>query len=121
MISVIMSVFNEKIDWIKQSVQSILNQTYANLEFIIVIDNPNVDKSVLLYLNGLPHIDSRVKILMNEKNVGLAISLNRALAVATGELIARMDADDISEIDRLEKEIKYLMNHKLDIWSCVKI
>ena len=59
--------------------------------------------------------DSRIKVLCNEQNLGLVRSLNLALDNATGDYIARMDTDDISDIDRFEKQINYLLENNLDL------
>lgn len=121
MISVLMSVYNEKVEWVRQSVQSILNQTYTDFEFIILIDNPNLDQDLDRYLVQTSKEDLRVKLLYNEKNMGLAASLNRGLEIAQGTYIARMDADDISEPNRLEAELDYLIEQSLDLVSANKI
>ncbi len=112
MISVIMSAYNEKESELRKSIDSIINQTYRDLEIIIVDDNPN-NAELKKILDSLT--DERIKLVYNEKNLGLVNSLNRALNVATGEYIARMDADDISFPDRLEKQLKYLQEKQLDL------
>ena len=114
-ISVIMSVFKEPIDWLQQSIDSILGQTYKDFEFIIVCDNPDYEdgKNVL---NKYAKKDERIKILFNEENIGLTKSLNKALAVAQGELIARMDADDISKKERFALEVEFMeANPDIDV------
>lgn len=117
MISVIMSVYNESENYLRLSIESILAQTIENFEYIIVLDNPEnkIAKSVL---NEYAIKDKRIKLLFNKKNLGLTRSLNKALEYAEGEFIARMDADDISEKDRFEKEYQYLCVNKLDIVGC---
>lgn len=110
-ISVIMSIYNESINEIIASIDSILNQTYKNIEFIIILDNPKrLDvKSLLIKYKKNDH---RIKIIYNSKNEGLALSLNKGLEVATGEYIARMDSDDISLKDRLKIQIDFLEKNK---------
>lgn len=117
MISVVMSVYKEPIEWIIASVNSIINQTYKMIELIIVIDNPNFDQEAFNYLKALAHSDDRVRILQNEKNMGLALSLNKGIELAKGELIARMDADDIAFPDRLEKELFFMQTQNADMVS----
>ena len=112
MISVIMSAYNEKESELRKSINSIINQTYRDLEIIIVDDNPN-NAELKKILDSLT--DERIKLVYNERNLGLVNSLNRALKVAAGEYIARMDADDISFPDRLEKQLKYLQEKQLDL------
>ena len=113
LISVIMSAYNESLDWIESSVESILNQTYKNIEFIIVVDNPNRMELREMLMNYEKQ-NSRIKLIFNEKNQGLVKSLNLALNYCTGKYIARMDADDISMLHRLEHQKDYLELHKLD-------
>lgn len=116
LISVIMSAYNESEDWIRQSVESLINQTYANLEIIVIVDNPeNVNLARLL--KGYRAEDDRIVIIENKQNEGLVSSLNTALGYANGEYIARMDADDISHLDRIEKQYKFMKNHSVDLVS----
>lgn len=110
-VSVIMGVYNEKPQWLKESINSILNQTYENFEFIIVLDNPNnkeLEKILLKYKS----LDSRIKIIKNEINLGLVQSLNIALSHASGNLIARMDADDIALPNRFEIQVDFMKKNK---------
>jgi len=110
-ISVVMAVYNG-MPYLEEAVKSVLSQTYNNLEFIIV-DDASTDGTAK-YLKSLK--DKRIKIITNSKNLGLATSLNKALKVANGEYIARMDADDISMSNRLKTQMKYLiLNPKIDI------
>ena len=98
-ISVVMSVYNEPVDWIRQSIDSILNQTFRYFEFIIINDNPE-GISQKKMLKDFAAKDNRIKIIENEENKGLTKSLNIGISKATGKYIARMDADDISMPDR---------------------
>ena len=101
-----MSVYNG-IPYLKEAVESILNQTYKNFEFIIV-DDASKDKT-WSYLKSLK--DKRVRLIKNPKNLGLAKSLNIGLSKAKGDYIARMDADDISLPGRFEIQLKYMIKH----------
>ncbi|MBL4932624.1 glycosyltransferase [Clostridium paridis] len=115
LISVIMSTYNEEKSWLIKSIESILNQTERNFEFIIVLDNP-LNIEIKDVLNCYAQKDQRIKLIYNDVNKGLIESLNSALAIATGEYIARMDADDISLENRFEKQIKFLLNNpKVDL------
>ena len=96
---------------LKESIESILLQNYSNFEFIIVNDNPLNDR-LKKVLDAYQLDDRRIKIINNETNLGLAKSLNKALACSRGKYIARMDADDISLLNRFEKEVEYLESHK---------
>lgn len=114
MISVLLPVYNEPIDYIKKSVRSILTQTYADLELLVIIDKP--DRSdVFSYLSQEKKKDSRVRIIKNDSNLGLTKSLNKTIKLAKGQYVARMDADDISVEDRLEKQLAFLEENGLDL------
>ena len=102
-ISVVMPVYNgEKA--VAKAVESILNQTLKDFELIIV-DNKSTDNSVRI-IKSLN--DSRIKLIQNERNFGIATSLNIGIKHSKGQYIARMDADDISYPDRLEEQISFL-------------
>ncbi len=109
-VSVIMSVYNAE-STLVEALESIFNQTYTNWE-LVVCDDGSTDGTRELLNRTVESIDdSRVTILTNEINRKLAYSLNRCLEAATGELIARMDGDDISEPDRLERQVRFLNEH----------
>lgn len=96
-----------------ESIRSILNQSYEEIELIIVLDNPENEKLKELLIHH-EQTDSRVKLLINEKNMGLVSSLNRALGYCQGHYIARMDADDCALLNRFETQKTYLEHHHLD-------
>ena len=106
MISVLMSVYNETLREIRESIDSILAQTYTDFELIIVLDQPNYDEGLSL-LREYASQDNRIKILVNEKNMGLALSMNYAAEHAKGAFLLRMDADDICMPDRLQKQYNF--------------
>lgn len=110
LVSVVMSVYKEPIEWLHQSIDSILNQTFPDFEFIIVCDNPLYDRGKQL-LKDYAKEDDRIVLIFNEENIGLTRSLNKALSLAKGQLIARMDADDISEAQRFEKQLDFFENN----------
>ena len=106
-VSVIMGAYNEKKGEVCQAIDSILNQTYQNFEFIIVLDFPeNIE--LLKLLKNYEVQSEKIKLIINEKNIGLPKSLNKGIAIATGNYIARMDADDVAMPDRLKKQVEYL-------------
>lgn len=113
LVSVIMSAYNEKEEWIRASVESILKQTYQNIEFVIVLDNPD-NEPLREIISEYARKDQRIRFLQNQKNMGLVASLNKALKHATGEMIARMDADDISYEDRIQKQYDILEKEGVD-------
>ena len=100
-----MSVYNET-EYLEESIGSILRQTYTNFEFIIVNDGSNNETSKILEKYSLR--DDRIILINNKTNIGLTRSLNKGISYATGEFIARQDADDISLPNRLEKQRNYL-------------
>lgn len=114
MISVIMSTYKEDERLLRESIESILNQTYRDFEYIIILDYPDnvVHKSVI---EEYALKDDRIHFYINEKNMGLTDSLNRGLSLCHGEYIARMDADDISLPDRLERQMEYLEKNHYDL------
>ncbi len=113
-LSVVMSTYNESEQHLRGAVESILNQTFTDFEFLIVLDNPN-NQQLATILTEYASRDSRINLIRNEQNLGLVRSLNKALQHATGEFIARMDADDFSYPERLALELEYLQSHSLDI------
>ena len=115
-ISVIMSVYREPLDWIQESIDSILQQTFIDFEFIIVNDNPErTELNAFLKANRIK--DNRIIIINNEKNIGLTKSLNKGLDCAQGRYIARMDADDIAMPTRFEKQVN-LLELRGDVGVC---
>lgn len=104
-VSVLMSVYKEKKEWLEESINSILNQTFENFEFIIVNDNPDgIEQKIIL--NNYQRLDDRIIVIQNPHNLGLTKSLNIGLKLARGRYIARMDADDISLPLRFEKQVE---------------
>lgn len=112
-ISVIMSVFNEE-KYLEGSIQSILNQTFTDFEFIITND-ASTDSSYRI-LRKYAELDNRIIIIDNQKNLGLTKSLNKMIDMSKGQYIARMDADDIALEDRLKEQISiFNKNPKIDL------
>jgi glycosyltransferase involved in cell wall biosynthesis len=111
LVSVVMSVYNSE-KYLKESIESILNQTYKEFEFIIINDG-STDSSLEIIKS---YIDNRI-IIIDQNNTGLAKALNNGIAKAKGKYIARMDADDISVITRLEKQLIF-MESNLEIGLC---
>lgn len=111
-VSVVMSVYNGE-KYIRETIESVLSQTFTDFEFII-LDNGSSDKSSDI-INS--YKDDRIKFIQNEKNLGLAESLNKGLMISQGEYIARIDADDVCYPDRFEKQVRYLDIYQ-DICLC---
>ncbi|UYO93990.1 glycosyltransferase [Pollutimonas sp. M17] len=110
-VSVVMSVYNGA-KFLAPAVESILAQSFKNFEFIIVNDG-SIDESLAI-LRGYAKRDPRIRLITRE-NKGLIASLNEAVAMARGEWIARMDADDISLPNRLDKQLARLQETGADI------
>ena len=109
-ISVLMSVYNNSIDYFKPAIKSIQNQTYKNWEMIIVNDGDvKNDGDYKKCIDELS--DKRIIYISNEVNQGISACLNQALKIATGEFIAKMDSDDISLPKRFEKQVEYFNSH----------
>lgn len=102
-ISVVMPAYNAE-KYIAEAIESILNQTYRDFEFIIINDG-STDKTEEIILS---YTDDRIVYLKNEKNMGIVYTLNRGLDIAKGEYIARMDADDISLPERFKTQVQFM-------------
>lgn len=103
-ISVIMPVYNTEESYLREAIESILNQTFADFEFLIINDgSTNNSQDVIL-----SYKDSRINYVINEKNLGLIKTLNKGFDLAKGEYIARMDSDDISLPKRFEKQVDFM-------------
>lgn len=107
LISVLMGIYNVE-STLEEAVESIINQTYSNWE-LILCDDGSTDNT-LDVAKKLAESDNRIKVILNEKNLGLNYTLNHCLSVASGEIIARMDGDDTCALDRFEKQIEFLIS-----------
>lgn len=108
-VSVLMSVYNGS-DFLESAINSILNQTFTDFEFLVV-DDDSTDFSLEMIFAWAKK-DSRISVIRNDMNIGLTKSLNKAIKEAKGEYIARIDADDISLPDRLTEQVAFLDNNK---------
>lgn len=106
LISVVLPVYNSE-KYISEAVQSILNQTLPDFE-LIIINDASTDGTVQALKR---FTDKRIWLVNNEVNLGLVKTLNKGLDLATGEFIARMDADDVAHPLRFQKQIDYLRRH----------
>jgi len=105
-VTVLMPVYNG-LPYLREAIESILNQTYTDFEFLI-IDDASTDES-LDCINS--YQDSRIKVIQNVENVGQVPSLNKGLQVAEGNYIARLDQDDVSLPNRLEEQVGFMEKH----------
>ena len=99
--------------YLKEAIESILNQTFYDFEFII-IDDSSTDDSVSI-IESYTHKDRRIRFYCNEKNAGIASVLNKGIDLCCGEYIALMHSDDISLPDRLKKQISFLKSKNFDL------
>lgn len=107
-VSVVMSVYNGA-QYLREAIQSILDQTFTDFEFIITDDGSTDATGDILAEYAAQ--DQRLLVFQNEQNIGLTRSLNKGLALARGEYIARQDADDISLPQRLQLQVSFLDHH----------
>lgn len=112
LVTVIMPCFNEPKEYLRHAADSILRQTYTNIEFLIILDNPT-NNELMIEGGVIARSDSRVSFVVNPENLKLSKSLNRGLSLAKGEIIARLDADDIALPSRIETQMKYVNEYDL--------
>src|SRR3972149_9653778 len=104
-LSVIMATYNENRDFLQHCTQSILNQTYRDFEFLIVIEPGDTNRE---YLKSLASTDNRIRVIENASRLGVAASRNRAIMEGRGEYIALIDGDYYCDVRRFEKQISFL-------------
>lgn len=113
-VSVIMALYSEPIVWLKKSIESIINQDLFVYEFIIINDNP-ARLELNDFLSKYELERSNIIIIKNKKNLGLIASLNKGIEKASGDFIARMDADDIAFPYRLSTQLNYILAYNFDL------
>lgn len=106
LVSVLIPTYNSE-KYIKDTLKSILNQTYVNLE-IVVIDDASTDSTVEIVKK---YKDKRIKLYVNEKNLGISENMNKAIKLSKGKYLAIMDADDWSYPYRIEQQVKLMENN----------
>lgn len=110
LVTVLLPLYNEPVEIAKESILSICNQTYRELEILLILDNPkNGDLKGLI--QTIAENDSRIKSVINSENIGLPQTLNKGIDLAHGAYIARMDADDIALPERIQKQVGFLERH----------
>ncbi|HEY9045389.1 MAG TPA: glycosyltransferase [Ohtaekwangia sp.] len=105
-VTVLMPVYNAAA-FLREAVESILHQTFRDFEFLILDDGSSDNSAAIIE----SYTDPRIRFIRNDQNIGIAATLNRGIELASCELIARMDADDISYPDRLQKQYDYMITH----------
>lgn len=106
-VTVLMAVYNTEEQYLREAVESILAQSFKKFEFIIIDDGSDGGTKDIIK----SYKDPRIRLIENETNMGLTMSLNKGLKLARGKYIARMDADDISRRNRLTVQFKYMETH----------
>ncbi|MDC0876610.1 glycosyltransferase family 2 protein [Candidatus Pelagibacter sp.] len=112
LVSIIIPYFKKK-DYILDAINSVLNQTYQNFEIIIVYDDFSRLELPLIY--EIQKLDKRIKVLINEKNIGAGLSRNIGIKNSSGKYIAFLDADDIWKTEKLKKQIDIMEKNNLSI------
>ena len=113
LVTVLMPCYNA-MPFLIEALESIINQTYTNLEILCINDGSTDDTGKVL--ERFAKQDSRVKVVHNETNLKLIKSLNKGISLANGEYIARMDADDIAVEDRIQVQMNYFnQNPEIDV------
>ena len=105
LVSVLLPVYNAQ-DYLRESIDSILGQTFADFELIIINDGSTDGSKAIMD----SYIDPRI-VIIDQENAGLPVSLNRSITKAKGKYLARQDADDVSLPDRLSEQVAYLEAH----------
>ncbi len=113
-VSIIMTVYN-KDKYVDMSIKSIINQSYTNYE-LIIIEDCSTDNSKNIINKYINH--PKIKIFYNEKNIGCYACRNIAIEKSTGDIIAFQDADDYSMKCRIEKQVLFMLQHKLLLCGC---
>ncbi len=115
LVTVLMPCYNA-LPYLHEALNSIIDQTYQNLEILCINDGSTDSTGVVL--NEYAAKDSRIKVIHNEQNIKLIGTLNKGIQLAKGEFIARMDSDDISVKNRIEKLLDFLKSTNSDVVSC---
>lgn len=105
-VTVLMPVYNAE-KFLKEAIDSILNQTFPNFEFLIIDDGSTDSSAAIIH----SYKDERIRFIKNETNLGITATLNKGIDLAKTELIARMDADDISYPERLHKQYNHFQQY----------
>jgi teichuronic acid biosynthesis glycosyltransferase TuaG len=111
LISIIIPYYRKK-KYIKKTLDSVLNQTYKNIEILIIYDDKNKDD--LRYLKTIIANNSKIKIINNKKNIGPGFSRNKGIRNSKGKYIAFIDSDDIWKKNKLKYQLKQMLKMKYD-------
>ena len=107
-VSVLMPIYKTNEKYLREAIESIINQTFTDFEFIILNDSPD---DLTLEQLVLSYDDSRIRYIKNKQNMGISQSRNKLIDLARGKYIAIFDHDDISHPSRLEKQVNFMENN----------
>lgn len=113
-VSVIMATYKEPERLLRQAIESILEQSYKDFEYIIILDNPE-NKEHIRIITSYQKKDIRIRFYVNSENIGLTETLNKGIQLSRGRYICRMDADDISLPERIKRQKDYLEKGNYDL------
>ena len=103
--------YYKKKEYIKSTLNSVLQQSFKNFEIIIINDDPNEDT---LFINKLKKIDKRIKVINNKKSIGAGLSRNKGIKFARGNFLAFLDADDLWRKDKLKRQLNFMMKNNIN-------
>lgn len=112
LVSIITATYNSE-HFIKDTINSVLNQTYINWE-LLIIDDASTDNTLSI-INTYASQHSNIKIFQNKVNQGAATTRNRGIKEASGDLITFLDADDLWKPQKLEKQVKFILENNADV------
>ena len=112
LVSVIIPYYKKK-TFIRETIFSVLKQSYQNLEIIVIYDDQNLDD--LDFIKEIANSDSRISILVNKKNLGAGLSRNKGIDYSKGTYIAFLDSDDVWKVDKIKKQVDFMENNNLQV------
>ena len=112
LVSVIIPYYKKR-NFVKESVVSVINQSYDNLEILIIYDDTNLND--LEFLQEISKLDKRIKIINNNKRLGAGLSRNKGIEQSSGKYIAFIDADDTWAPDKLKNQISFMKKNNYQI------
>ncbi len=115
LVSVIMPYFKKR-NYVEKSIRSVINQTYKMFELIIIYDDE--DKSDLNFIKEIIGNNEKVKLVINENNIGAGNSRNQGIKLSNGEFIAFIDSDDYWNENKLARQVDYINKNNFDFVFC---
>lgn len=112
LVTVLMPCYNEPEIFFRTAIESVINQTYKNLEILLILDNPQ-NNLLARIAREYQANDQRIRFVINEQNLKLTSTLNKGLKLATGDIIARFDADDVMMPERIQKQMQFVDQYDL--------